>query len=31
MAAVWWVLSVVLVLVGVAGTVLPALPGPILV
>jgi hypothetical protein len=31
MDAVWWVLAVVLILVGMAGTVLPALPGPILV
>ena len=30
-AAGWWVLSVLLILVGLAGTVLPALPGTVLV
>jgi uncharacterized protein len=29
--AVYWMLAVVLIVVGIAGTVLPALPGPILV
>ena len=29
--AAWWVLSVVLILAGLAGTLLPALPGPALV
>ncbi len=28
MDAIWWVLSVLLIVVGIAGTVLPALPGP---
>jgi hypothetical protein len=28
MAEAWWVLSVLLIVVGLAGTVLPALPGP---
>jgi uncharacterized protein len=31
MDLVWWTLAVVLILVGIAGAVLPALPGPILV
>jgi len=30
-AAAWWTLSVGLILLGLAGTVLPALPGPMLV
>jgi uncharacterized protein YqgC (DUF456 family) len=30
-SAVWWTLSVGLILLGLAGTVLPALPGPMLV
>lgn len=31
MDVVWWVLSTLLILVGIAGTVLPALPGPLFV
>jgi uncharacterized protein YqgC (DUF456 family) len=31
MAVLWWTLAVGLVIVGIAGTLLPALPGPILV
>ena len=31
MVTVWWVLCVLLIVVGLAGTVLPALPGPMLV
>ena len=31
MVTVWWVLCVLLIVAGLAGTVLPALPGPLLV
>ena len=31
MDAIWWVLSVLLIVIGIAGTVLPALPGPVFV
>jgi uncharacterized protein YqgC (DUF456 family) len=31
MDVVWWVVSTVLILIGIAGTVLPALPGPLFV
>jgi len=31
MEVLWWILSAVLIAVGVAGTVLPALPGPVFV
>lgn len=30
-ASWWWVLAIALILIGIAGTVLPALPGPIVV